>query len=106
VNEGEDLSNLVNKLGADTEIIVLSKINLKYFLCSLQMELPIQYNFRETKLCFKEAIVLDNELEKLLKKGVVEIATHSEGKFISTIFLRPKKTGGYRMILNLTEYSK
>jgi hypothetical protein len=37
VNEGEDLSNLVNKLGADTEIIVLSKINLKYFLCSLQM---------------------------------------------------------------------
>ena len=27
-------------------------------------ELPIQYNFRETKLCFKEAIVLDNELEK------------------------------------------
>jgi hypothetical protein len=39
-------------------------------------ELPIQYNFRETKLCFKEAIVLDNELEKLLKKGVVEVATH------------------------------
>ena len=69
-------------------------------------ELPIQYNFRETKLCFKEAIVLDNELEKLLKKGVVEVATHSEGEFISTIFLRPKKTGGYRMILNLTELNK
>lgn len=63
-------------------------------------ELPIQYNFRETKLCFKEAIVSDNELEKLFKKGVVEVATYSEGEFISTIFLRPKKTGGYRMILN------
>lgn len=31
-------------------------------------ELPIQYNFRETNLCFKEDIVLDNELEKLLKR--------------------------------------
>ena len=48
---------------------------------------------------------MDNELEKLFKK-VVKVATHSEGEFISTIFLRPKKTGGYRMILTLTELNK
>lgn len=54
-------------------------------------ELPIQYNFRETKLCFKEAIVLDNELEKLLKKGVVEVATHSEGDLFQLFFCDLKR---------------
>jgi hypothetical protein len=65
---------------------------IKQCLVIKQADSNLSILFRETKLCFKEAVVLDNELEKIFKKGVVTVATHSEGEFISTIFLLPKKT--------------
>jgi ribosomal protein S7 len=34
-------------------------------------------------------------------KGVIEITQHCEGEFISTIFIRAKKDGSHRLILNL-----
>jgi hypothetical protein len=37
------------------------------------------------------------------KKGDIELTSHSPGEFISTVFLRPKKTRGHRMILNLSD---
>ena len=36
-----------------------------------------------------------------LNKGVLEKTEYAEGDFLSTIFVRPKKDGSYRMILNL-----
>ena len=36
----------------------------------------------------------------LLHKGVIKHSVHEEGEFISSMFLRPKKDGSYRMILN------
>ena len=42
-----------------------------------------------------------HENEKLLGKGVVQKVRHTEGEFLSNIFLRPKKDGSYRLILNL-----
>ena len=66
-------------------------------------DIPIQLNYRETKLNHSEGLILDNEISKLMLKGVVEYASHSDGEFISTVFLRPKKDGGHRMILNLSE---
>lgn len=44
---------------------------------------------------------MDEEIGRLLSKGVIEYAEHSDGEFISTFFLRPKSNGSYRMILNL-----
>ena len=41
------------------------------------------------------------EINHLQKLGVSEPACHSSGEFISTIFVRQKKSGKYRMILNL-----
>ena len=41
------------------------------------------------------------EISKLLSKGVLELTHRSPGDFISNIFVRPKKDGSYRMILNL-----
>lgn len=46
---------------------------------------------------------IKSETESLLKKGVIEEVEHEEGEFISNIFLRKKKNGSYRMILNLKE---
>ena len=39
------------------------------------------------------------------ENGVIEQAEHSEGEFISQIFIRPKKNGKYRIILNLKEHN-
>ena len=53
--------------------------------------------------------VIDQEIKKLLSLQVLEKVEHEEGEFIPTIFLRflrKKKNGTYRMILNLKEFSK
>ena len=42
----------------------------------------------------------EQEINKLLVKGVIQKAEH---EFISGIFLREKKDGSYRMILNLKQ---
>lgn len=44
---------------------------------------------------------MDTELQKLLQKGVTEHTEHSDGEFISTVFLRSKQNGSFRTILNL-----
>ena len=69
---------------------------------------PIQYGgYRSIKFNDKESAILDAEIAKLLKKGVIVESVHSEGEFISPIFLRLKKNGiDYRMILNLKERNK
>lgn len=49
----------------------------------------------------EELIVVDDELDKLIEKGVIEEVSQSAVKYMSNIFLRPKKNGTYRLILNL-----
>ena len=46
-------------------------------------------------------VEVDNEIAKLLTKGVIEKSQHEPGEYISPIFLKEKKDGSYRMILNL-----
>ena len=47
-----------------------------------------------------EQHIIQNEIDNLLNKGVIKETTHCEGEFISTISIRPKKDGTYRLILN------
>ena len=42
----------------------------------------------------------------MLEMGVTEPAVHSPDEYISTIFVREKKSGKYRMILNLKGLNK
>ncbi|EDO42928.1 predicted protein, partial [Nematostella vectensis] len=48
-----------------------------------------------------ESGIIEAEIAKLSKKAIIESAHHSPGEIISNIFVRPKKDGSYRMILNL-----
>ena len=41
------------------------------------------------------------EINKLLKKGVITKCQKGEDDFISTVFIREKKDGTFRAILNL-----
>ena len=49
----------------------------------------------------QEQYIIEKEIEKLLHEGVIEETTHCVGEYISTIFIRPKKDGTCRLILNL-----
>ena len=46
----------------------------------------------------KERLVITSEINTLLEKAVIVKAHHEPGKFISPIFVRPKKDGSHRMI--------
>ena len=56
---------------------------------------------KEITFTLQEQEVIDKEIDKLLIKGVISKTTHCPGEYISTIFIRPKKDGEYRLILNL-----
>ena len=68
---------------------------------------PTQYNEPPQKgLTPLECQVIDEEVNKLLGKGVIRKAHPENGEFVSPIFLRPKKDGTNRMILNLKALNK
>ena len=69
---------------------------------------PVQEpDYKVIKLNDTESAIIDSEIVKLLNKGVIVEAPHSQGEFVSSIFLRLKKNGvDYRMILNLKELNK
>jgi len=46
-------------------------------------------------------MIVSGEIQKLLNKGVITVSTASQGDFFSTVFVRPKKDGSFRTILNL-----
>lgn len=48
-----------------------------------------------------ESKIISNEIEKLLKLSVLKTVEPEDGQYLSPIFLRPKKNGEYRLILNL-----
>lgn len=48
-----------------------------------------------------EKTIMDVEIAKYIRTGIIEEVDHSEGEFISQIFPRIKKSGGVRIILNL-----
>ena len=54
-----------------------------------------------------KAAIIESEIVQLRNKGVIVESPHSQGEFVSSIFLRLKKNGvDYRMILNLKELNK
>lgn len=53
-----------------------------------------------------EQNILDLEIIKFLEKGVIEECYNEKEEFISNVFLRQKKDGSYRMILNLKKFNE
>ena len=62
---------------------------------------PTQISARPSIFNSKEQLIVHEEINKLLQKGVVKESHNEPGEFISSIFLRPKPDGSYRTILNL-----
>ena len=53
-----------------------------------------------------EHAIVRQEIDKLITKGAIIESTKESDDFISTIFLRPKKDGTHRMILNLKQFNE
>ena len=56
---------------------------------------------REIKFSSQEEAIISEEIAKMLKTGAILEKTHAKGEFISNIFIRPKKDGSFRLIINL-----
>ena len=63
-------------------------------------------NNTNPKFSATETLAIDFELERLLAKEVIEPTRHEPGEIISPIFVREKKDGRFRLILNLKELNK
>ena len=67
---------------------------------------PITNKVKQCVFAPTEIDIIDLEIVKLLKKGVIEESTRCTGDFLSSVFTRPKKDGTRRMILNLSELNE
>ena len=69
-------------------------------------DMPHQQFLPTCKRPASEEAVIDLEVEKLLSKKVIEPTRHTHGEIISDVFVRRKKEGGQRMILNLKKLNQ
>ena len=53
-----------------------------------------------------EIMTIDAEIAKLVTREVLQVTNRVPDGFISNIFIRPKKDGAFRMILNLKALNK
>lgn len=61
----------------------------------------VEYVFSE-----EERLIIDQEIVKVLELGVIKETHRQKEQTISPIFLRKKKDGGFRMILNLQKLNE
>ena len=67
---------------------------------------PQQHRTYTPSFSANEQLAINNELVKLEKKQVIEPTGHDPGEIISPIFVRPKKDGSHRLILNLKQLNQ
>ena len=75
---------------------------IKHYHIEFEVNTPVQPSSpKQIHFSPIEGEIISQEISKLLNKGVLDKTEYVEGDFLSTIFVRPKKDGTYRMILNL-----
>ena len=95
-----------DKLTSDSSILqAISGYKLE-FVDDLFGPLPQQRPPMPYRLNLDEELAVDMEIQKLLQKNVIELSEPEGGQFISNVFTRPKKDGGHRMILDLSELNR
>lgn len=68
-------------------------------------ESPAQHYFVQTKFNKAESEIIETEINKMLKKQIIEIVDNEQDEIVSNIFARSKKDGSHRIILNLKEFN-
>lgn len=56
---------------------------------------------KERRLDDEQSSIGDKEVASMLEKGAIKVSSRCPGDFFSTIFVIPKKSGGFRPVINL-----
>ena len=56
----------------------------------------------EIRCNYEERIAINKEIDSYMNRGIVNKVSHCNDEYISQIFTRPKKSGGTRVIINLS----
>lgn len=62
---------------------------------------PVQWAPRPMVFSSDQMSICDKEVSELLKKGAIELPPSGDDGFVSTIFVVPKPSGGFRPVINL-----
>ena len=90
------------EITSDPYILDIVKYGLKLdFLYSPPACKPYEYGRNND-----EKLVISEEIQKLLKKKVIQATIVEPEDFFSSVFTRPKKDGNKRMILNLKQLNE
>ena len=109
-NSGGSSALFQSRIGKGFRRPIYSKHNLRRVsdrVCTATSKVFEGYNYSSSPGGGKE-IMYDIGINSLLEKRAIEIVPNSQIKagFYSTVFLVEKKTGGYRMVLNLKSLNK
>ena len=67
---------------------------------------PVQHRLPNQAFSEGEYPIVHQEVHKLVEKGAITKTSPMPGQILSSIFLRPKKDGSYRFILNLKGFNE
>ena len=99
------LKNFVSKwqtITSDQRILnAIRGVRIDFIEQPTQFFVPSQYNFNPL-----EVEIIDQKIDCFLERGIIEKTTHSTGEYISNVFIRPKKDGSHRLILNLKQLNR
>ena len=79
---------------------------VKFGLTAEFAEVPLCHFVPPLNFSLGETEIIDAEISKLLSKGVIVNTAREPNDYISSIFMRTKKDGSYRMILNLKTFNE
>ena len=74
--------------------------------CCIQFIDDVPYNSevpKELPFSNNERSIIDKKIREMLNSGIISQTKHSRYEFISKIFIRPKRSGGHRLILDLSK---
>ncbi len=90
------------ELTSDPEILeTVSGQFIEFEIQPIQTSMPVQ-----CQLSNIDSQIVDTELQALLSKGVIIPSQHEPGEFVSPVFIRCKKDGSHRMILNFKSLNR
>ena len=69
-------------------------------------ETPVEYRCPAQTISKHEHPIMKQDIDNLIQKRVITTARYDPKQISSSIFLRPKKDGSYRIILNLKKYNE
>ena len=73
--------------------------------CKIEFTQLVPFHLRKPRPTIRSthSETMENQITDFLERGIIMVSDHEEGEFISNVFLREKKDGSFRMILNLKD---